>query len=201
MAEKQMKISFKDWYETKNNRKEINDCSWFGIVSGLCISIFCAYQSLCSIGITCSVFKVFAAIGLVLVLFGVFLPLKLKNTVIFIKKISSFVGHIILKTLILPLYFVLTLINIFKNKSYVKKFRFIQWNNESMITASYHCYKNTVKNKKKNVIFDILNSVFSVFIKNGMYILIPVVMILMILGLIMFFASSNAVFSFVYTLF
>lgn len=201
MPEKETNLTFKQWHEAYIERNTINECSWFGIVIGLLLCSICGFKSLCTTDIDCVIYSILATIGLILFLIGGFAPLKLKKTSSFTKKTFSFIGHIILKLLILPVYFILTTINIFINRKYSEKFGFVKWNEAPTKTYGYHHYITSERKKKKNIVFDIMNSVFSVLAKNKMYVLIPIVVILMIFGLIMFFASSNAVFSFVYTLF
>lgn len=201
MAEKHEKISFKEWHKNYSECRIINECSWFGIIFGICLSSFSAYQSLCTIGVICLAFRLLAVVGLVLIFLGGFLPLKLKKVAQLLKNTFSHVGGIVLKVFLIPVYFVIVFINIFKYKKYSKKFNFIQWSEGDTVNSTYCDYNDTIKKQSKNVVMDIINAVFFVFINKKMYVFIPIVVILLTLGLVMFFASSNAVFSFVYTLF
>ncbi len=201
MAEKDEKILFKELYKNYIESRAVNECSWFGIISGICLSSFSAYQSLCTTGVVCIIFKVLAFLGLILIFLGGFLPLKLKKTAQLFKNTFSLVGGIVLKVFLIPVYFVITFINAFKYKKYSNKFNFIQWSEGDIVNSTYYDYNDTIKKRNKNVVIDIINAVFFVFLNKKMYVVIPIVVILLTLGLVMFFASSNAVFSFVYTLF
>lgn len=201
MTDKKSSLSFKQEYEQRAEIKKINECSWFGIVTGLIFLTTGIYQTLCTTGFLNLIFIIMTALGSALLFIGSFFPLVLKNIVRYANKAFSAIGAIVIKILLIPIYMVMTLINIFNRKRYSKKFSFYKWNETDKITSSFSDYDASEHQKSKYAIIDIISNVFSYFIGNRMFILLPVIVVLMILGMILFFASSSAVFSFVYTLF
>lgn len=201
MNNKKEAVSFREQYEEQCKTREANENSWFGIISGTALFVIGMYQALCVDGFRCILFYIMAGIGAILLLSGSFFPFALKTPVALIKKIFGFIGKYILRILLLPVYLVMTIINLFTHRSYSKKFNFLQWNEDGSVTSEFSEYENIMRRGHRYALLGIVSEVFSVFINRRMFIIIPVVTVLLILGAIMFFASSSAVFSFVYTLF
>ena len=193
--------SFEEQYKQKIRLRKSDECSITGIVAGFAFIFTGIYQSLCSIGIAVVVYSVMVCIGTVLVFLGGFFPLAIEKPVMLIKKIFSVIGRYVLRVLIAPVYALLVIINLFTHRRYAEKFGFRRWTEGCDAETSFYDYADFTAGKKKYVIPDIISRVIRLFIDNKMYVLIPVVIILLALGTVMFFASTNAVFSFVYTLF
>lgn len=193
--------TFKETYEQKVQIKMINECSWFGIISGLIFITLGTYYSLCTVGFIYYFFKLVFYIGYFFVILGGFAPFVLKKLVVIYKSLLSFAGGYLLKALLIPVYALMCLINFFMRKKYEIKFGFNQWDNTGIVDSYFEDCNETNINKGKYATWDIVNNVLLFFINKKMYVLVPIVIILLVLGIVIFFASSNAVFSFVYTLF
>lgn len=193
--------TFAEEYALRKEVSRINECSWFGICIGIVIILTGSYQSLCTVGFVCVLYKILLCVGILLLLAGSFYPLVLEIPVKIIKKVFSFTGGLILKFLLLPVYLMMILINVFTRKKYSEKFRYVKWRKEYSKEPLFSDYYNGTQKKYGNATLDIINNTLSFFARNKMFTVIPLVIILLVFGLIMFFASSSAVFSFVYTLF
>lgn len=194
-------ITFKEQYEHTIKVRKANENSWFGIIFGIIISAFSAYQSLCTIGIVSVLFNVLAAMGLIMIILGSFFPASLSVFIKIARKTGAVLGNIVLKIMIIPVYFLMALVNVITNKRYSEKFEFARWDNSEKYESSFNDHIELKHKSGRFITVDIINSIIDFFVVNKTFIIIPIVVLLLILGLIVFFASSNVVFSFVYTLF
>jgi len=201
MENEKIFLFFKDQYEHRTKVRKINENSWFGIILGVILSVVAGYQSLCVVGILSVVFNILVVIGLLLVVSGGFFPRALSNPVRLIRKACSALGNIILKILLIPVYVLMTLVNMILHKSYSEKFGFSRWKKSEKEKSSFYDYKELTHKNGRFVTVEIINNILDFFVANKIFVVIPIVILLLIMGMIVFFASSNAVFSFVYTLF
>lgn len=201
MAETPKTKSFRKQYNNLCKRRKINELSLSGIVSGAVLCAVGLYHTLCFEGGWLAVFYGISIIGAVLIVLGTFLPTILETPFKYLKKYTKFIGGFLLKIILIPFYLVMSFINIFTRKKYYGNFGFYKWDDNSNITCEFSEYSNTKSKKHKYVTLGIAEDVFMTLYKNKTFILIPLVAVLLALGFVFFFASSNAVFSFVYTLF
>lgn len=195
------KISFEEHYKQRIRLRMSDECSITGIAAGLVLAFTGIYQSLCSVGLACVIFNIMICAGVILVVLGGFFPLLIEKPVTLFKRIFSVIGRYMLRVLVAPVYVFLVIINIFGHRRYADKFAFYSWKDSCDVKTSFYDYADFTAYKKKHVAADITSRVIRSFINNGMYILVPIVIILLAFGTVLFFASSNAVFSFIYTLF
>ncbi len=193
--------TFKALYEQKAQNQRINECSWFGIIIGTLLFVTGTYQSLCTVGILCVLFNIIALLGIVLVVLGGFFPLALEKLVKANKTVFAFIGDWILKILLLPIYVAMIIINFFTHEKYLEKFGFCKYEEKCQKESSFVDYDEHHYKKHRYATIDSVTNVLLFFSNNKMYIMIPIVIVLLVLGIMVFFASSNAVFSFVYTIF
>ncbi len=193
--------TFREEYEHRSTLKAINEYSWFGIIWGLVFAAAGAYWAVCTVGVANVMFKVVSFVGLLLLVVGVIAPLCLRKPVKVIKKAFSALGNIILKVILLPIYLVMTVVNGLTGKKYSSKFGFRNWEERDSLNTAYSDFNNSGESKYKHTFTGTFIKVIGFFVNNGMYVVVPIVIILLVVGFVMFFASSSAVFSFVYTLF
>lgn len=201
MRKKEKVNTFSQEYDKRVRLNKVNESSWFGICWGLFMSSTGFYQSLCTEGAWYTFYKIICVFGLLLLLIGSLFPSVLDKPVCFIKKVFSVIGKHLLRLILLPIYLIFSIVNIFIKKTYSTKFKYINWECETEAEPVFENYVEITVKKSSYVILDTINNTLSFFVKNKIYIAIPLVLILLILGMMMFFASSSAVFSFVYTLF
>mgnify|MGYP006383899019 CR=1 FL=1 len=193
--------TFTEEYEQRSTLKAINEYSWFGIIWGLALGLLGAYQAICTAGIISIIFKAVSVVGVVLLAVGVMAPLWLRKPAEIIKKAFSAVGNIILKVVLLPVYMVMAVVNLLNNKKYSSKCGFKNWEERDSAQTAYSDFNNSGESKYKHTVTGTFVKVIGFFVNNKMYVVVPIVIILLFVGFVMFFASSSAVFSFVYTLF
>ena len=194
--------SFREAYYNKKEISIVNEASFFGIIFGIAVFAFSGYNSLCTVGLVNILFKTMSVCAIVLVIVTVAFPMLISKPVAVLKKLFQRIGKIILIVLLSPVYILICLANLLMNKPYSEKFQFARWDNEAkFVPAGFSDYEEVEYKEHKFITLGILDEVFSFFSKKKMFILIPIATLLFILGIIMFFASSNAVFSFIYTLF
>lgn len=195
-------LTFGQWRRNENRKKEVNEASWFGLLAGLILTAVFGLRAICSTGLLKTIFMIPTVIGFVLFLLGGFnAPMLIPLSKSF-RKAASFVGTFLLRVILLPIYLILFVFSLFGKKRIAKKYEFYSWNSsDSAPEASFLPYEHILSKPHRSALLGTLNSIFFVFAKNKQYILIPLVIILLMLGLVFFFLSSSSVFGFVYTLF
>ena len=195
-------LTFGQWRRNENRKKEVNEASWFGLISGLIIMAVCGLQAICSDGFLKLLFAILATIGLILFLLGGFNAPMLIPLAKSFRKAANFIGTWILRIILLPIYLILFIFSVFGKKSTSEKYEFYSWDDSGNVPdTSFLPYEHIQSKSHRSALLGTLNSIFFVFAKNKQYILIPLVILLLILGLVFFFLSSSSVFAFVYTLF
>ena len=145
------------------------------------------------------IFSIAAAVcGLVLIALGTFLPQLLRPVT---KKVFSFcnkIGLVILKALLLPVYFITFLFTFPFAKNKKAGYSFARWDGAAPGNATFFSKpEDGVLNQRKGL--RVIGSIFSGIAAHKMYFLIPLIVVLLLIGLLFFFLSSSAVFSFIYT--
>lgn len=195
-------LTFGQWRRNENRKKEVNEASWFGLITGLILSAVFGLRAICSTGLLKTIFLIPTAIGFILFLLGGFnAPMLIPLSKAF-RKAASSIGTFILRIILLPVYLMLLIFSLFGKKSTAKKYEFFSWDTyNNAPETSFLPYEYVQSKPHRSALLGTLNSIFFVFAKNKQFILIPLVIILLILGLVFFFLSSSSVFGFVYTLF
>lgn len=193
-------IPFKEEYAQKQKVRAINESSWFCMVWAMLLMLTGTYASLCTQGLVCILCSIAALAGLALFLVGIVLPLKLYRPIKAIQAACSLFGNAVLRVFLFPLYLLMSLINALRHKKYTEKHGFKNWEDRDRVQSSFCDFSHANPEQNKNSVLRTVISVLGFFAANGMYIVIPVIILLLIIGAVMFFVSSNAVFSFVYTL-
>ena len=201
MQENKPILTFREQYAYRQEITATNENSWFCIIIGTILFLLCGYRYLCTTGIMHTLCSILAICGILMTFAGGFFPKVTYKPVAFIKKILGYIGSIITKVVLLPVYLVMTILNLFVRKKYEKIYTYRSWDNSDNIIPEFKPINPVDRKKKKYVFFQIISDIFTSLSQRKMYILFPIAIILLIIGIILFFASSNAVFSFVYTLF
>lgn len=201
MQENKTTLTFREQYTYKQEIKAANENSWFCIIIGTILFLLCGYRYLCTTGILQILSSILAILGIILVFVVGFFPKITAKPVALIKKILGYIGGIITKLLLIPVFLIMTVLNLFIRKKYENTYMYSSWDNCDNIIPEFKTITSVDRKKKKYVFFQIISDIFTSLSQRKMYVLFPVAIILLIIGIILFFASSNAVFSFVYTLF
>ncbi|MBQ7654805.1 MAG: hypothetical protein IJS17_07010 [Clostridia bacterium] len=196
------KTTFGQWRKNEDERKKINEASWFGLIVGLAITVIFGLRAIISSGIVQLLFVFFTAIGMYLFVMGGFFPTSIMSVTEKFKKITNIIGKYVLRILLIPVYLIMLIISVFFKKSTSKKYEFYKWDSEEdSPKPQFIEYEETQIKQHSSAILGTLNRIFFVFAKNKLLFLVPLVVILLVLGLVFFFLSSSSVFGFVYTLF
>lgn len=163
---------------------------WYFSVSGF-YEIICAF--LCLIGVT-------------LVFLGFFIPSALKHPYKVFSFFGEKVGNVIFKVILSLIYVLLILPVGLVVKKKRPQFGIYAWDNE--FCGQENAFVKTSEYKEKgpdeSVAFPKLLNIYRLMgriINNKWYIIIPATSLMIILGLILFFASANVVSFFIYTIF
>ena len=193
--------------------EEISDLAIFGQVGGL---IFCwlsgtAWINLCwfepskwlNYGRVLSPLMVLIfAFGLYMIFCGVIIPQWLNWFYKIFSYIGNKIGEIIFKILLTILYVIFVIpIGIIYNK-HRQKYLYAFWDDKYPYDEreGFTDWKPADTSNKKGMAGTSLK-LFGMLVNNGQYILIPVVIFLIALGIILFFVSSSVMAPFIYTLF
>ncbi|MBQ7638225.1 MAG: hypothetical protein IJS90_04930 [Clostridia bacterium] len=192
------RTSFSQYYDEKSLKKEISDASIALIVMGF-ILIFAAFlRWLVSVGFAQILSAAAIALGFALIVIGAFftknvLPVTRKVFAIFNK-----IGAFVIRGLLAPVY-ALTYITTFWYAGIKRRdYQFFEWDGSPPAESTFFEKENAAILNKKRA-FGVIGSIFSGISSHKIYILFPLVIILLLIGLVFFFISSSTVFSFIYT--
>lgn len=182
-------IFIKKLNETKEKKQKFQSI-YFGIMFGIVLLFVSIFRLITDMNINNDKFYfILLFIGLVDLFFVIFIPSKLK----YIEKVVLFVGKMI-GTIILSILLLIVYIIWFIPASIISKFL----NKKNKTT--FHSKNKIIIKKSSNNIFSQINGIFSYFLFDGGWYLIPILLIFIIIGLILFFAQSPAVAPLIYPL-
>ncbi len=184
-------------------RKEIRDLSLFGQLGGLILFVLALFKYFTAFQTwqVCIVFLV-GVLGMYLSLGGFFFPKSIKWLYRGFSYVGDKIGQIIFCVLLTILYFCLvTPISIIMKRN-KESYLLSEWQGEYSGLERWGFTKwSQVKVTERKGFLGAVLKVMGTFAGNGQYILIPSVLILVILGIILFFVSSSVLAPFIYTLF
>lgn len=199
--EKQRPESFSELRAQNEQKKEINSCSWFGLILGVVLFFVFFLKALSSVGALSVVYWIVTGIGGVCFLLGGFFPLALKPLMRLMQKFGNFIGKYIMRVLMVPVYLIMLIPAAFLRRGTAKKYEFVSWNGQCGRKPAYLPYKENEYKKGSTGFLGTLNDLLFFLAKNKLLFLLPIVIILVIVGLVFFFISANSVFTFIYALF
>lgn len=179
--------------ENLNKKKEQNNrikSIYFGIMFGIVLLFVSIFRLITDSNISNDKFYfILLFISLIDLFLVVFIPSKVKYIEKTMTLVFKFIGTIVISVLLLIVYIIW-----FIPSSIITKFIKVK-----DTTTFYTKNKNIIK-KSSNNIFSQIKSIFSYFLFDGGWYLIPVLLIFIIIGLILFFAQSPAVVPLIYPL-
>lgn len=196
-----MKKAFSEYVSVKKEKHEINEISWTGLIIGTVFMLVFGYKALCEIGAKCVVFSALAVFGLLLFLLGGLFPWVLKKPFGLLKRATDAIGKFIFRIILLPVYFVFTVLAVFVRPFIGKKYEFYSGTEFAKNEPEYIPFYEKKYETARFTTIHIINNVLTFFSENGMKILIPLILMIIILGVVFFFISTHSVLSFIYTLF
>ncbi len=193
--------SFSEQRAVTEQKKEINACSWFGLLLGVVLMFVFFLRSLTTAGVLSVLCRIVVGLGGICFLLGGFYPLALRPLMRLMQKFGNFVGKYLLRILMAPIYLIMMIPGLFLRRSTAKKYEFTAWKDPDGIKAAYVPYSENEYKKGSAGFLGTLNNLFYFLAKNKLLFLLPIVIILVIVGLVFFFISANSVLTFIYTLF
>ena len=194
------------YMQERKNRLEdemITNYAVFGQLGGLILSLLGFMKWLTTYNAVMSyVLLGLTAFGLYMIISGVILPQSLEWCYKPFSIVGNKIGELIFDILLLIVYFVFVLpVGIFmrrKNHDYL----YLEWDGQYPFAEreGFTSWKSSGMTSR-NGMLSTSARIIEVFMMNGKYILIPAVMILIALGIILFFVSSSVMAPFIYTLF
>ncbi|MBQ6020078.1 MAG: hypothetical protein IJL26_07860 [Clostridia bacterium] len=199
--EKNAFASFSEQRAANELKKEINSCSWFGLILGVVLFFVFFLKALSSVGVSCVIYWIVTALGGIVFLLGGFYPPALKPLMRLMQKFGNFIGKYILRILMIPVYVIMLIPALFLRRSTAKKYEFVSWQDACAVKPAYLPYHENEYKKGSTGFLGTLNNLMFFLAKNKLLFLLPIVIILVVLGLVFFFISANSVFTFIYALF
>ena len=198
----------KSYIETKKERdafEEEKNHIMFGLVGGVILVLAGALNWLSTTGFWAVVCVCVFALGVLLLLFALAVPSLLKYPYQAFLFWGNLVGKAVFTVILTILYclFILPVGLLLRRKRQAQGY--FAWDEtrpepRSLFTELPQTDRAKAKTGKASY-FGILYNLLSVFVANRKFILIPVVILLVVVGLILFFVSSNVLTAFIYTLF
>lgn len=196
---KDKKTLFSQYYYKKKQKREILNASVSLIIGGFFITGFFLIKMIVSVGVTETISFAAMLFGVVLIVLGTVIPHKTVPAVQGISRLFNRIGSVVIKALLIPIYVLTFLTTFWFLRSKKKAYRFETWENSPPMIPDTYFEKGITQQVHSQKTYAVLGSIFSEISAHKMYILLPLVVILLVLGLIFFFVSSSSVFSFIYT--
>ena len=185
------------------DEKLVNDYAIFGQLGGIIIFILSFAKWLTTYGeITSKILVALMIFGVYMISSGVIIPQSLNWCYKIFSVIGNKIGEIIFKILLFIVYiiFVLPAGYFMRNKKY--DYLYLSWNDKYPFEEKNGFTQwHSSGNLSGNGFLSTSGKLLGLFIANGKYIFIPAVLILIALGIILFFVSSSVMAPFIYTLF
>ena len=181
----------------------IGNYAVFGQLGGLIISLMCFMKWLTTYNTLMSyILLALTAFGLYMMITGVIVPQSLNWIYRPFSIFGNKIGEIIFDVLLLIVYFVFVLpVGLFmrrKNHEYL----YAEWDDKYPFDerSGFTVWKSSASSSKGGMLGTSAR-IIQMLMMNGKYIFIPAVIILIALGIILFFVSSSVMAPFIYTLF
>lgn len=203
-----MTNNYIDSINKKREKENLKQEVIFGQTIGIIIVIICTLKY-CSTKnlITSNILLAFIGFGILLFITGLVFPYILYYPSKFLKFITNKIFNLIFSIILLITYILFIIpISLIVGKKYRKKYDFYTWNGSSKNIKfngftkkelNYIDYNNDNLPTRIKIIRQIVNHFFN----TKQYALIPIIFILIFIGLLFFFITSNIVSPMIYTIF
>lgn len=180
----------------------------FGLTLGWLMTLLGGFHYFFAIGINNVLWQWIFYLGIVLISVSIILPAVIAVLQKPLQAIAQTVGETVLSIMLTLIYFFLILPVGILFRRLQKNTSFYTWKKKLVSEASRWTVLRNQENRmlyeqgtKKRSLMLQLALVISYFFRNGHYLLIPGLVLLLVLGLIMFFIKTSALAPFIYTLF
>lgn len=180
----------------------------FGLTLGWLMALIGGFHYFFAINQNDSLWKMLFYMGMGLIAISMILPGAIALLQFPLRKVTEKIGEQVFLLILLACYFLFIFpVGIFFRRKQ-KSYSFYAWQDKFMTQAegwmkweSREDIQLFHPRAKKRPLMLQLAWVVAYFMRNGHYLLIPVLVLLLVLGLIMFFVKTSALAPFIYTLF
>lgn len=185
--------------------EKIKQCAAFGLVLGVGFSLYGAIGYSAGLAFSDTYYVSIMCVGLVLLGMGLACPLWLDTPSAWFRVVAGKLGHYIFQLLLTVVYYAfLTPLALARSKETAHA-PFLSWN----CTANSRGYGWTPKQTRTMVqegkgtatLAGTFYAILVYFARHGRWFLLPILVVLLSLGLVLFFAQTSAFAPFIYTLF
>lgn len=192
--------------EKRQSAEDLKNQILFGLMFGPLLFVFGAVFYFSVSGLYEIIFVCTSFTGLILICLGILIPSALNAPYKAITFFGNKIGNVIFKAILTVIYVFLIIPVGFLGKKKRTKYGLYEWDDK--FSGKETAFVRTADYKEKNldtvVVFPKLLNIYRLLgriIKNKWFIIIPTTILLIILGLIYFFAATNVVSFFIYTMF
>ena len=198
------KYSYLDVYSQRQLLEEIRHSAAFGQILGTAFGRYGWFGYFIGTGHSDGFYLAFCFAGASLLLIGLAYPLWLSKVAGAFRNITGKVGHFIFQALLAVIYAaLLTPLGVLVRAK--NSFPAAQWDNCPASSGRSWQPKTThtlvQNNSSKASMWSIFYTALRHFAMHGQWFLIPLVVLLLSLGIVLFFAQTSAIAPFIYTLF
>jgi len=198
-------VTYLEQNRSRAERELEKNRSIFGLMGGTILVLFggLAWLSATPGSIWSAVFVGLVALGFVVFALGLIAPALLKYPYKAFRAWGNFMGKAVFSIILAVIYvvFVFPVGLLLRNKR--GESGYAAWQQPSSCSRSTFCDIANIEtsNIASTSYLGIMHRLLCAFVANKQYVLIPVVVVLVLLGLVFFFISSNVVTAFVYAIF
>lgn len=185
--------------------EKIKQCAAFGLVLGVGFGLYGAIGYSVGLAFSDTTYLVVMWVGLLLLLLGLGQPLLLDKPSAVFRVVAGKLGHCIFQVLLIGIYYVLvTPLGMLRSKQSPNA-PFVSWDG----AASGYGYGWSPKQTRTMVqagegranLAGTFYAILVYFARHGRWFMLPLLVVLLSLGLLLFFAQTSAFAPFIYTLF
>jgi hypothetical protein len=191
-------------YADRQLVERIRHCTALGQVLGAICAVYGAYGYFAGMDHSDGFYITFWVLGSALLLAAIAYPLCLDSATRAVRNLTGKIGHFIFNALLTILYYlVLTPIGRLTGKA-SPALPFAAWDSPEKAVSYGWRDKTTrtlVQESGEAHIGNIFYQILRYFVQHGRWFLIPLIIVLLFLGLILFFAQTSVLAPFIYTLF
>lgn len=180
----------------------------FGFVLGLLITLFSMFKYLFVVNFSDKLWQIMSIVGIVIIFLSIVLPTSIAGVEKLFRLVTQKIGETVFSLILVMIYLMLIIpVGLFLQSSKGVE-PFYSWENKCNLKVEGWIKKELKedlklvnKNSQKLPLLLQPITVISYFIRNGHYVFIPILILMLTLGLIMFFVQTSSLAPFIYTLF
>ena len=201
------KLSYLQRLKQRQQLARLKEQIIFGLTLGWLITLISGFHYFFAINQNDSFWQMLLYVGLGLIAITIILPSSIVLFQTPLRKVTEKIGETIFSFILITSYFLLILPIGILFKKQQKNTSFHTWQGRFLYQVEGWTKLNQVnlepfqpEDKKRSLVLQVA-WIIAYFVRNKYYLFIPVLVLLLVLGLIMFFIKASALAPFIYTLF